>query len=157
CPAWTGQRGHGDRPAQTSYAGDHAQQRIQHLHGPRIRPAVRQGGEHDGKPHGDGIMTAVALGSRKKHGKVWVGLIGTAALFAAWTLLSLTIFAQSGTLPTPLQVIVRLASDGLGFYWPNALITVREALLGYFWGVLCAILLGALVSIFPRAERPIMQ
>src|SRR5699024_1346237 len=83
--------------------------------------------------------------------------IGTAAIFAAWTLLSLTIFAQSGTLPTPLQVIVRLASDGLGFYWPNALITVREALLGYFWGVLCAILLGALVSIFPRAERPTMQ
>lgn len=102
-------------------------------------------------------MTVVALGSRRASGKVWVGLVGTAAILATWTLLSLTIFARSGTLPTPFRVLARLASDGLGFYWPNAIITVREALHGYFWGVLCAILLAALVSILPRAERPIMQ
>ncbi|MFD1715369.1 ABC transporter permease [Amnibacterium flavum] len=86
-------------------------------------------------------------------------LIGAVAIIAVWWLASI-IVPTTGTyapVPSPPAVLETLVTDGIGFYWPNFSVTIAEAGIGYFWGNLIALILAALVLIFPFLDGVINQ
>ena len=91
--------------------------------------------------------------------------IGVAATVALWWLAAGTVLAgvgaaadgTGGAVPTPAEVFRQLASDGVGFYWPNLAVTVAEASAGYLWGNLAALLLAGSVLVLPVLERLVTQ
>ncbi|WP_223982610.1 ABC transporter permease subunit [Arthrobacter sp. NicSoilB8] len=93
------------------------------------------------------------------------GGLGVAATIALWWLAAATVLAgvgaaadgTGGAVPTPDEVFRRLASDGVGFYWPNLAVTVAEASAGYLWGNLAALLLAGSVLVLPALERLVTQ
>jgi ABC-type nitrate/sulfonate/bicarbonate transport system permease component len=94
-----------------------------------------------------------------------IGVLGTIAAIAIWWVLAVTVFAQvgarpdgsGGAIPTPFGVLSQMLSDGFDFYWRNARVTLAEAGLGYFWGNLLALVLAAVVLVFPLTENLITQ
>lgn len=91
--------------------------------------------------------------------------IGVAATVAIWWLAAGTVLAgvgaaadgSGGAVPTPAEVLGQLARDGIGFYWPNLVVTVTEAFTGYFWGNVAALLLAGSVLVLPGLERLVTQ
>jgi ABC-type nitrate/sulfonate/bicarbonate transport system permease component len=94
-----------------------------------------------------------------------IGVLGTAGAIALWWILAVTVFSQvgagghgtGGAIPTPWGVLVQALHDGIGFYWPNASITLTEAGMGFLGGNILALLLSAVVLILPSAENLITQ
>jgi ABC-type nitrate/sulfonate/bicarbonate transport system permease component len=92
-------------------------------------------------------------------------VIGVGATVALWWLAAATVLAgvgaaadgTGGAVPTPWEVARQLAADGVGFYWPNLEVTVREASAGYFWGNLAALMLAGSVLLLPALERLVTQ
>jgi hypothetical protein len=81
--------------------------------------------------------------------------LGVTALLIAWTLAAKA-FSASGVVPTPWAVAEQLWADRAilpGNIWT----TMREALLGYFWGNLAAILLAVLFAEFAAVERILLK
>ena len=73
-------------------------------------------------------------------------LLGIAAILAVWTMAAWT-FSTAGVIPTPIGVALQLWQDR--FILPgNMWTTLREALLGYFWGNLAAVALAVLFAQF---------
>jgi len=93
----------------------------------------------------------------------WVaGIIGAVVLTAAWWLLSATIFTPPpGTtftpVPTPLAVAQQLMADGLLPYWSVFQVTITEALMGFVWGNVIALVLASTVLLLPRIETVVTQ
>lgn len=90
------------------------------------------------------------------------GLIGGVGVIAIWWILAATVFSSVGpggvqAIPTPLQVIVEFVETGVDFYLRNFSVTLAEAGIGYLWGNGLALILSALVLIFPRLEGVVMQ
>jgi ABC-type nitrate/sulfonate/bicarbonate transport system permease component len=93
------------------------------------------------------------------------GAIGIVIVIAAWWISAETIFAkvgvsptgQGGSIPNPLEVVVSIVNDGVDFYAKNVSVTMQEALQGYFWGNLLALVLASLVLLFPPSEGVITQ
>ena len=90
------------------------------------------------------------------------GVIGGVVIIALWWISAVTIFqnvgaAPGGAIPTPGAVVSQLIADGFAFYWPHILATTTEAGIGFVWGNAFALLLAALVLIFPRIEKTAMQ
>ncbi|CAN7143340.1 ABC transporter permease subunit [Arthrobacter sp. LjRoot78] len=91
--------------------------------------------------------------------------IGVAATVALWWLVAATVLSgvgasadgSGGAVPTPPEVLGQLASDGVGFYWPNLVVTMSEASAGYLWGNAAALLLSASVLVLPSLERLVTQ
>lgn len=95
-------------------------------------------------------------GSRRAL-KVPVGLIGVVALVLLWELVAVTFFSSSRAVPTPTSVVSKIVDDGWHFYWPNLHTTLSEAIKGWFWGNLLAILAAMLFLVAPLAERFLLQ
>ncbi|WP_432536787.1 ABC transporter permease [Kineococcus arenarius] len=85
------------------------------------------------------------------------GLIGAVAVLAAWSALALTVFADTGNVPTPWAVVGQFATDGFGLYWGNLSTTTASALQGYLWGNLVAIALAVVVLLVPPLEGAATQ
>ena len=90
------------------------------------------------------------------------GLIGAAALIAAWWLFSVTVFQPPpGTtftpVPSPFVVFQTIWQDGLAAYWSVFQVTITEALIGYAWGNGIALLVAATVLLLPRIETVVVQ
>lgn len=91
--------------------------------------------------------------------------IGVSATVALWWLAAATVLSgvgasadgSGGAVPTPPEVLGQLASDGVGFYWPNLVVTMSEASAGYLWGNAAALLLSASVLVLPSLERLVTQ
>ena len=83
-------------------------------------------------------------------------LVGFAALLALWTVLSLTVFSDGRTVPTPFAVARQMFNDR-DFYGPHITTTLREAMLGYSWGVGAAVVLAVLFFLVPMIERTAMR
>jgi len=82
-------------------------------------------------------------------------LLGILAILIVWTIAAKT-FSAAGVIPTPLAVAEQLWLDR--FILPgNIWTTLREALLGYFWGNLAAILLAVLFAEFAVVERVLLK
>ena len=77
-------------------------------------------------------------------------------LLALWEFASKTEIVDPVLVPAPTEVI-----DATGrllntyFFWDNAWVTTQEALLGFFFGVLAAYLLGTAIGLFPAVRRAI--
>jgi ABC-type nitrate/sulfonate/bicarbonate transport system permease component len=90
------------------------------------------------------------------------GLIGAAALIAAWWLFSVTVFRPPpGTtftpVPSPFLVFQTIWQDGLAAYWSVFQVTITEAAIGYAWGNGLALLIAATVLLLPRIETVVVQ
>ena len=82
-------------------------------------------------------------------------LLGILAILIVWTIAAKT-FSTTGVIPTPLAVAKQLWFDR--FILPgNIWTTLREALLGYFWGNLAAILLAVVFAEFAVVERVLLK
>jgi len=82
-------------------------------------------------------------------------LLGIAAILAVWTMAAWT-FSTAGVIPTPIGVALQLWQDR--FILPgNMWTTLREALLGYFWGNLAAVALAVLFAQFAVVERVLIK
>ena len=88
----------------------------------------------------------------------WVhGVLGSAALLLVWQgVVGATRFGN-GTVPTPLAILGRMASDGPAFYAASALHTLRAAALGWLWGNGLAVALALLAVAAPALARGIFQ
>ncbi|QTX05826.1 ABC transporter permease [Agromyces archimandritae] len=88
------------------------------------------------------------------------GLIGVVALIAVWWIGAALFFQRgdgTGAVPTPPDVVTRLIEDGWAFYSANLAVTLGEAGIGYLFGNVLALLIAAVVLVFPRAETVAMQ
>jgi sulfonate transport system permease protein len=82
-------------------------------------------------------------------------LLGIVAILVVWTIAAQT-FSAAGVVPTPLAVAEQLWLDR--FILPgNIWTTLREALVGYFWGNLAAVLLAVLFAEFAVVERVLLK
>lgn len=85
------------------------------------------------------------------------GLMGLGAMLGVWWLVAvLRVFPVAGgdsAVPTPFEVLSRLAEDGVAFYWRNLSVTITEAGVGFTVGNLLAVLTAALVLLAPWMEK----
>lgn len=83
----------------------------------------------------------------------WAGAaIGLVLLVGCWWLVAVTAFRASGAVPTPAAVVGQFVTDGFGFYWSNATITLSGAALGFLWGNALALAIAVFVLLVPAVE-----
>jgi ABC-type nitrate/sulfonate/bicarbonate transport system permease component len=86
----------------------------------------------------------------------WVGgLVGVVGVLVLWEIGALLLNGRH-ILPTPPQVIGEMWDDK-SFYWPNMLVTVREAAKGYLVGNVVAIVLAVVFIQVPFVEKLLMR
>jgi ABC-type nitrate/sulfonate/bicarbonate transport system permease component len=91
-----------------------------------------------------------------------ISVIGVVALVAVWWIVAALFFGprDGGTyaaIPTPPQVLQSFIDDGIGFFWRAFSVTLQEAGAGYLWGNGLALVLSALVLVFPWFEGVLTQ
>lgn len=92
-------------------------------------------------------------------------VLGITVVVGLWWVLADTVFLHvgansqggGGSVPDPARVVASIVTDGFGFYWPNLLVTLSEAGVGYLVGNLVALLLAASVMVLPRLEGVVSQ
>jgi ABC-type nitrate/sulfonate/bicarbonate transport system permease component len=82
--------------------------------------------------------------------------LGILAVLVVWEVLALTVLGKDAV-PTPVSVVRQYGKDGWSFYRPHVEGTVWEAVRGYFWGNLVAVLLAVVAVLVPALERVISQ
>ncbi|GGM16563.1 ABC transporter permease [Nakamurella endophytica] len=83
----------------------------------------------------------------------WVGAAaGAVAVLLVWWLLSVTVFARSGAVPTPIAVVRQLWTDGWALYGPNVGVTTWSAVQGFLWGNLAAVAVATVALLVPVLE-----
>lgn len=88
----------------------------------------------------------------------WAGaLMGVVIVLVAWTTLALTLFSDSGIIPTPWAVVAQFGDDGFALYWNNLSVTTASAAQGWLWGNLVAIALSVVVLLVPSFEGAATQ
>jgi NitT/TauT family transport system permease protein len=78
-------------------------------------------------------------------GRLVAPVIGLVVFFGAWELLVRVFDVRSFVLLRPSTILSELANQP-SFYWHNALITAKEALLGYLVALTVALLWGAIMA-----------
>lgn len=100
---------------------------------------------------------------RARTPPAWLtGLIGVVVVVALWWVSAITVFKDAGVgdrgaIPTPLAVAQTIGVDGFGFFWTHVYATLREAGIGFAWGVGLGLLLAAIVLVLPFTEKVAMQ
>ncbi|MGO8721926.1 MAG: ABC transporter permease [Acidimicrobiales bacterium] len=101
------------------------------------------------------MSIGVRLRTSLRSGK-WVGgVVGVVGVLVIWEIGALLLNGKH-ILPTPPQVIGEMWDDK-GFYWPNMLVTLREAAKGYLAGNVVAIVLAVVFIQVPFIERLLMR
>jgi ABC-type nitrate/sulfonate/bicarbonate transport system permease component len=104
------------------------------------------------------MSTASATRSGRVGTAAWLpGALGLAAVLVAWELAGRTVFADSRAVPPPTAIVAQLVKDGLAFYWPNIVTTLREAATGWLYGNVIAIALAVAFVQIPIVERALLQ
>jgi ABC-type nitrate/sulfonate/bicarbonate transport system permease component len=85
------------------------------------------------------------------------GAIGVLIVLGVWETIGRTVFGGTGVVPPPTVILRRMGQDGLRFYTPNALTTLREAGLGWLIGNVIAIVLAIAFVQIPLAEKALLQ
>jgi ABC-type nitrate/sulfonate/bicarbonate transport system permease component len=85
------------------------------------------------------------------------GVVGVVLVLGLWELLGRTVFTATRVVPPPTAILRRIGEDGLAFYLPNALTTLREAGLGWLIGNVIAIVAAIAFVQIPLAERALLQ
>lgn len=98
-----------------------------------------------------------ALATRRPDPRQLTGLLGIVGVLVVWQLLAVTVLHGGGAVPTPVAVVQGWVDDGWTFYSPHVTTTLGEALRGFLWGNVAAILLAATVVLLPFTERVVLQ
>jgi ABC-type nitrate/sulfonate/bicarbonate transport system permease component len=98
-----------------------------------------------------------STGAGARSGQAAARWGGVAGLVALWWVASVTVFRGGSSIPTPPGVLHRFAQDGFGFYTENFTFTVGEAVRGFLWGNLLALVMASLVLLVPAFDRIITQ
>lgn len=85
------------------------------------------------------------------------GAAGFLVILAAWWVLADTVFAVSGVVPSPPELITQWLDDGTEYYLAQVGVTIGSAAPGYVAGAAVALLLVAIVLVIPRVEPAIAQ
>jgi len=85
------------------------------------------------------------------------GFAGVLVLLAVWTLVAIFGLGTHGAVPTPWAVLGRMADDGPGLYWSNAVVTLTYAAQGFLWGNLAALAVAAVTLLVPRLGPAVSQ
>lgn len=101
-----------------------------------------------------GVRGARGAAGARSTVNVLLVLVG---VLAAWWILAATVLRPLETIPTPGEIVSRIADDGLTFYWVNLKVTAMEAGQGYLLGVGLAIAASVLALLFPRLRGIVMQ
>jgi ABC-type nitrate/sulfonate/bicarbonate transport system permease component len=83
--------------------------------------------------------------------------IGIASILVIWQILGKTVYADSGVVPPPTDIIKQMREDGWEFYWRNASATLAVAAKGYLYGNVLAIGLALIAILVPFLEKPLLQ
>jgi ABC-type nitrate/sulfonate/bicarbonate transport system permease component len=83
------------------------------------------------------------------------GVLGIVIVLVLWTVVALDLHALR-VIPTPIAVAGQMLNDR-SYILPNAVTSLREALIGYFWGNLLAVLAAILFVQVRTAERILMR
>ena len=83
------------------------------------------------------------------------GVIGVLGVFLIWEI-GAHLLVGRHILPTPSQVAVEMWNDK-SYYWPNMLVTFREAAKGYVVGNILAVALAIVFVQVPIVERLLMR
>jgi ABC-type nitrate/sulfonate/bicarbonate transport system permease component len=84
------------------------------------------------------------------------GALGLAGVVVVWWIASATVFADKA-IPTPWGVVSGFGDDGFTFYRNNFTGTIEEAVRGFLWGNVIALLIASLVLLVPLFEVVITQ
>ena len=90
-----------------------------------------------------------------RSGKWLGGLVGVVGVLVIWEIGALLLNGKH-ILPTPPQVLGEMWDDK-SYYWPNMIVTVREAAKGYLAGNVIAIVLAVIFIQVPFIERLLMR
>lgn len=93
---------------------------------------------------------------RERLRTLLTGALGIAAVVAVWWVAAATFLADNHV-PTPLDVLRTFHQRGFGYYADVFSVTLKEAAVGYLYGVLIALVLAVLVLLLPVLEPVIMQ
>lgn len=90
------------------------------------------------------------------------GLIGAATLIFVWWLLSVTVYAPApgktySPVPSPFDVFSQISQDGFNAYWSFFKVTIEEAIRGFIYGNVLALLLASTVLLAPKIEPIVLQ
>jgi ABC-type nitrate/sulfonate/bicarbonate transport system permease component len=100
--------------------------------------------------------TTADVGGRRSL--TWLpGTLGLVGLLMVWELLAHTVFSDSRAVPAPTAILRQLGRDGLAFYWPNTVTTVREAATGWLYGNVIAIAASVVFVQIPIIERALLK
>lgn len=109
-------------------------------------------------------MTAVATSGQssgpalKRELPGWLpGLIGTVVILVAWQLIAVLWGGEKHVVASPTEIIQGFGTDGWDLYRPNIWATVREAVQGWFWGNLLAIVLAVVFVQVPAIEKRLLS
>ena len=91
----------------------------------------------------------------ERAGKSAGGVVGVVGVLLLWEL-GAHLLGGKHILPTPYQVAVEMWDDK-SYYWPNMLVTLREAGKGYVAGNVLAIVLAIAFVQVPILERLLMR
>lgn len=102
-------------------------------------------------------MSRSTLPGSERASRRLIGVAGFVALLALWQVLTATLASGDVEWPTPWSILTLIYHDGWQFYWPNVQTTMSEALEGFLWGNLVAIVLALLILLVPVIEKPLVQ
>ena len=101
--------------------------------------------------------TAAPSGVRRGSPDWLLPTIGIAVIVVLWQILGKTVYADSGVVPPPTDIIAQMREDGFDFYWRNATATLSIAAKGWLWGNALAIGLALIAILLPVVEKPLLQ
>lgn len=68
-----------------------------------------------------------------------------------------TVFAESGVVPSPAELLTQWRTDGSGYYLRQIGVTLSSAGQGFVWGVALAWVLAGVVMLLPRSLAAVSQ
>ncbi len=86
-----------------------------------------------------------------------LGAAGFAVVVALWWLVADTAFAETGVVPSPLDLARQLGADGPGYYLRQIGVTLASAGTGFAYGVALAWALATIVMLLPRSLAAVSQ
>jgi len=106
------------------------------------------------------VTTAPDLGAlprpRRQLPSWAIGLLGILVILVVWQVLAAT-SALPSTVPSPTAILSQYRTDGWSVYWLDIKTTAVEAIKGWLWGNIIAVVLAIVFVQVPLLERGFMK
>jgi NitT/TauT family transport system permease protein len=88
------------------------------------------------------------------HGHARSGLMLGLLIVSGWELAGRILAIRPSTLPVPTRILMEIWQDSAGFQ-TKSLITATEMVSGLVLGIVCAVILGSLMYLYPRTQSAV--